>query len=94
MKIDFFHSPEKFQTLLPPSSFRRDPSTLLYHCPSPGCEKRFRYSSRLLRHLSAHQRKRHRCHTCQKLFSRGDVLLTHLAKVHGEGNKVNVKKKE
>ena len=60
----------------------RDPTTQRYHCPH--CDKSFQYVSRLRRHLTAHQSKRHKCSVCDKLFSRADVLASHRAKVHGE----------
>ena len=60
----------------------RDPTTQRYHCPH--CDKSFQYVSRLRRHLTAHQSKRHKCSLCDKLFSRADVLASHRAKVHGE----------
>jgi uncharacterized Zn-finger protein len=63
-------------------SFIRDPKTKQYHCPH--CEKSFQYSSRLQRHLTAHQQKQFRCEICDKFFSRGDVLASHRTKVHGE----------
>ncbi|XP_059092595.1 zinc finger protein 501-like [Tigriopus californicus] len=65
----------------------RDPQTKLYHCPH--CDKSFQYSSRLQRHLSAHEEKKFHCHICDKYFSRSDVLSNHLSKVHQQWSPPN-----
>ena len=76
----------------PPKQETRNPKTRLFHCHS--CDKSFRYSSRLQRHLTTHQRKQFHCTICDKYFSRMDVLSTHMERVHSvvtAGNSVHKK---
>lgn len=71
----------------PQQQIERDPVTKQYHCKH--CPKSFPYISRLLRHLTAHQRKQFRCRQCEKYFSRADVLANHVDKVHNKNNNNN-----
>ena len=56
------------------------------------CSKSFRYSSRLKRHLTTHQNKQYPCRICHKLFSRVDVMETHIARTHFKTHRQNIKK--
>ena len=62
---------QKYDRSKPPSS---------YNCKH--CSKTFRYSSRLKRHLTTHQKKQYPCRICHKLFSRVDVMEVHIARTH------------
>merc|ERR1712110_428696 len=62
---------QKYDRSKPPSS---------YNCQH--CSKTFRYSSRLKRHLTTHQKKQYPCRICHKLFSRVDVMEVHIARTH------------
>ena len=73
------------------SESKRDSTSAKTPFNCPHCSKSFRYSSRLKRHLTTHQNKQFPCRICHKLFSRIDVMETHIARTHFKTHRPNIK---